>query len=540
VAGSLADAQDVGSVLREREIARDTSGFTGALQPGDRFGSALVTLGDLDGDGVAELAVGAPGDDDGNRDRGALWILFPAQDGTVRQQRRVAGSSDLGAALDNFDEFGSALATLGDLDGDGLRELAVGAPGDDDGAADAGAVWLLFLGTDGAVRRELKLSALALGPALDAGDGFGASVLWLPDLDGDGRGELAVGAPGDDDGGSNRGAVWIGHGDHGTISWDKVSATSGGFTGPLHDLDRFGVALANLGDLDGDGGPEMAVAADMDDDTTSAGGALWTLFLDADGSVRGHTKISGASGLDLGGFDLFGSSLASPGDLDGDGVPDLVVGAIGDDDGGINRGALWVLYLERSGNPKAWSKISATAGNFGAALERNDAFGIGLATLGDLDRDRRLDVVVGAAGDDTGGLECGAAYVLFLESARTLVERNGSGVNDRRLSAQSAPVIGATWEVLVDARSERPGLVMHLVTDRPYAGLFLPIGEVLIDPTRPLLARRFAAHQSTVARLWHRVPPDPLLLGLTIYTQAVVGAPGRLRLTNALDAQIVQ
>jgi hypothetical protein len=145
VAGSLAGAQDVGSVLREREIARDTSGFTGALQPGDRFGSALVTLGDLDGDGVAELAVGAPGDDDGNRDRGALWILFPAQDGTVRQQRRVAGSSDLGAALDNFDEFGSALATLGDLDGDGLRELAVGAPGDDDGAADAGAVWLLFL-----------------------------------------------------------------------------------------------------------------------------------------------------------------------------------------------------------------------------------------------------------------------------------------------------------------------------------------------------------------------------------------------------------
>jgi hypothetical protein len=544
VAGSWLGAQEVGSVLHEQEIARDTAGFSGELSAGDRFGSSLAALGDLDGDGAVDLAAGARSDDAGGRDRGAVWVVFRTADGSVREQRRIArGSGGLIGAVQNFDGFGSALATLADLDGDGLRELAVGAPGDDDGPGDAGAVWVLFLGPDGSVRRETKISALAGGgPPLGAEDAFGTAVLALADMDADGIGELAVGAPGDDDGGTDRGAVWVAHlrADGSAARWDKISATAGGLLGPLRDLDRFGTSLAALGDLDGDGAIDVAVGAAMDNDTTNAGGAVWTLFLDPAGAVMAEAKIDGASGLDLDGYDRLGTSLASPGDLDGDGVQDLLVGAVGDDDGGINRGAVWVLFLERSGNPKGWSKISDTAGNLSVPLMYDDAFGVSVAALGDLDGDRKLDVAVGAPGDDTGGAECGALHLLYLESTSTLVERNGSGLNPRRLSAQRPPAIGEVWEVLVDGRGKGPGLAMHEVIDRPFSGLFLPSGEVLIDPNRPLLARRFAAHQSTVARLWHLVPPDPLLVGLPIYSQALVGGTGGEELTNALDAQIIQ
>src|SRR5688572_15368933 len=119
VAGSWLGAQEVGSVLYEREIARDMAGFTGELVAGDGLGSSLAALGDLDGDGVVDLAAGAPGDDAEGRERGAVWVLHRAADGSVRDQLRIArGSGGLAGAVENFDAFGSALATLGDLDGD--------------------------------------------------------------------------------------------------------------------------------------------------------------------------------------------------------------------------------------------------------------------------------------------------------------------------------------------------------------------------------------------------------------------------------------
>ncbi|MGH7412318.1 MAG: integrin alpha, partial [Candidatus Methylomirabilis sp.] len=97
---------------------------------------------------------------------------------------------------------------LDDLDGDGRKELAVGAGGADD---PGGAVWILFLNTDGTVKDQRKISATRGGfkGHLDQYDFFGRSVVSLGDLDGNGIGDLAVGAIRDDDGGTDRGAVWV-------------------------------------------------------------------------------------------------------------------------------------------------------------------------------------------------------------------------------------------------------------------------------------------------------------------------------------------
>ena len=350
-----------GTVKTQQKISETEGGFTGIMDGAERFGESVASLGDLDGDGVGDLAVGAPSDGDSNL--GAVWVLFLNMDGTVKAHQKISNTEGgFTGALDPNDQFAQSLASVGDLDGDGIGDLAVGAKSDDDGGeglyADLGAVWILFLNTDGTVKGHQKISATEGGftGILDVLDRFGCSVASLGDLDGDGVGDLAVGAYGDDDGGgSGRGAVWVLflNGDGTVKSHQKISETEGGFDGILDVADLFGYSLASLGDLDGDGIGDLAVGALSDDDGGTEDwanfGAAWVLFLNSDGTVKAHQKISdtqgGFNGI-LGDDDLFGSSLASLGDLDGDGIGDLAVGALGDDDGGHARGAVWVLFLD--------------------------------------------------------------------------------------------------------------------------------------------------------------------------------------------------
>jgi len=545
--GSRGAAQQMGSVLWESEIASGTGGFTGALDARDRFGQALAGLGDLDGDGAPDLAVGVPDDDDGGDGRGALWLLFLAPDGTVRSQAKVSSTQGgFAGRLDGADRFGSAVARLGDLDGDGTLEVAVGAEQDDDGGQNRGAVWVLSLAPDGSVLRNAKISQTSGGftGVLRNEDRFGHALARLADLDGDGVGELAVGALLDADGGAGRGAVWVLLLDaSGAVKRHvKISSTSGGFLGALRDNDRFGSALAALGDLDRDGVPDLAAGAEFDDDGGSGSGATWILFLARDGSVRAQAKLSWASGLALDDLDLFGASLAAPGDIDGDEVPDLVVGAPQDDDGGPNRGALWVLFLAPDASLRGHLKISAASGGLSGPLTNSDFLGTSLAALGDLDGDRKLDLAAGAPGDDLGGLDRGALRLLFCESAvrASVTVRNGRGINPLVLTAEDAPAVGSTWEVQADCRGFRKGVLLHVVVDTRTEGPVLGrLGERLVDWSRPWLLRTLVRHRGEAMHFRHRVPSDPALVGLAFGSQALLTGHGGARLTNALDGEFL-
>jgi hypothetical protein len=411
-------------VESEQKISAQEGNFNGNLNPGDNLGSALADIGDLEGDGVTDVAVGAPGDDSGGTDKGAVWILFMNSDGTVDTQQKIADKTgNFDGNLNPGDRFGSAVASLGDLDGDAIRDLAAGAPGDDDGGTDRGAVWILFLRADGTVRANQKISDTAggFGGTLNDGDQFGSAVASVGDLDGDGIGDLAVGAPYANENGPGRGEIWILFmGQDGRVkSQQKIADGSGGFNGSLNDDDHFGSAVTSIGDLDGDGIPDLAVGAPGSDDGGTDRGAIWILFMDQDGRVRSQQKIAPGSGSFKGSLndnDDFGSAVGGLGDLNGDGIPDLGVGAPGSDDGGTDRGAVWLLFLDDAGKVSADSRISSTKGNFGGKLSDGDQFGSAITGLGDLDGNGMPDLAVGAPLDDDGGTDKGAVWILFLKN----------------------------------------------------------------------------------------------------------------------------
>jgi hypothetical protein len=411
-------------VVREHQKINELEGnFQGVLIDHAAFGRSVAVIGDLDGDGIDELAVGVFKDADGGPDRGAVYILFMNRDGTVRSQQKISATEGgFAGPLRDGDRFGTAVAGLGDLDGDGVPDLVVGAVFDDDGGTDRGALWVLFLNRDGTVRGHQKISTLEgeFTGVLQDGGTFGISVANLGDVDGDGVTDIAVGARRDDDGGEYRGAVWILFLERdGTVkAHQKISSTDGNFAGVLEDGVEFGQSVAALGDFDGDGIPDVVVGAFRDNDGARHAGAVWLLLLNRDGTVREHHKISATAGGFRGRLrenDLFGSGVALIGDLDGDGVPDLAVGARRADDGGLDRGAIWLLLMNADGNVRAHHKISQTHGNFRGRLDNDDQFGYALAAIGDLDGDGVPDLATGAIFDNGPGENRGAVWILFLD-----------------------------------------------------------------------------------------------------------------------------
>ncbi len=409
-------------VLAEQKISDTVGGFDGMLDDEDRFGSSAAVIGDLDNDGVQDLAVGARGDDDGADFAGAVWILFLNADGTVKAEQKISDTAGgFMGDLDFEDGFGVGIAGLDDLDGDGVEDIAVGSFLDDDGGGNLGAVYILFLNPDGTVKAEQKISDLQGGFSGNLDNGFfGSSVASIGDFDDDGVQDIAVGSYFSNDGGARRGAVWLVFlNADGTVKAEqKISETSGGFMGDLDFEDRFGRSVAGLGDLDGDGIQDLAVGALTDDDGGTNRGAVWILFLNADGTVKAEQKISDTAGgfdgeLDDG--DNFGQTLALLDDRNGDGVQDLAVGAHNDDEGGLDRGAVWILLLNSDGTVKAEQKISDTRGGFSGNLGDIDLFGYAVANLGDLNGDGKLDLATGAIFDDDAGTDRGAVYILFLD-----------------------------------------------------------------------------------------------------------------------------
>lgn len=248
----------------------------------DRFGWALAA-GDFDRDGYADLAVGAPYEDNGGTNAGVVSVIYGYRDGLHwnKIQDLRQGKSGIDGSPESYDNFGWALA-VGDFNGDRYDDLAVGVPSETLGSNihGEGAVQVFFggaFGLDLAGDDFIHQSEIAYGGTSEDGDEFGAA-LAAGDFDHDGFDDLAIGVPREDSSGRiDCGSVTVVMG--GAAGLDKsrgVSLWQGGTPtlGGVESWDRFGSVLA-AGDLNGDGYEEIIIGVpDEDVDILVDAGAI--------------------------------------------------------------------------------------------------------------------------------------------------------------------------------------------------------------------------------------------------------------------------
>jgi gliding motility-associated-like protein len=356
-----------------------------------------ATIGDLDDDGIIDLAVGATNFN--GEAIGAVFILFMKTDGTVRSSVMIQSSEPAFEA----DSFGSSVCGLGDLDDDGIEDIGVGTQYDADGGYRAGAFWVLFMRKNGTVRGRQKINTLHgnFSGDLNENDGFGSGSVAIGDLDNDGNLEVATGA-------RTPGVVYILFlNNNGTVkSFTTISSAQGLLIDPNGLV---GYGLAGLGDVDGDGVPDIAIGGHRSDVNFFDSGVVFVVFLTPTGGVKGFTRISsGLANFNDPAARLLGVGIAGVGDYNADGIPDMVVGG---DDTGAATGAIWYMMLNTNGTVKSFHKISSKSTDVDIELKVGDFFGSSLCYLGDLNNDGIGDVGVGAFQDDDGGADTGAMWI---------------------------------------------------------------------------------------------------------------------------------
>ncbi|MHC5210521.1 MAG: hypothetical protein ACYTG2_07380 [Planctomycetota bacterium] len=402
----------------------------------DGFAADLAALGDVDGDGVPDLLVGAPTADDGGPDSGRADLLSGA-DGSV-----LATVPGLTAG----DGFGTALAGLGDIDGDDVPDFAVAAPGSDLAGFDAGAVFV-HSGSD------LSLIRTHLGEAIN--DHFGHALDAVPDADGDGVTDLLVGAPLNDEVANKAGKAYLLSGLTGAVLHTYLGVAL---------RDEFGSTVAGMPDADGDGRGDVMIAAPTADGVdvdrgmvrvfSGAGGALlWQAYGPEAQSRLGGTAAGlaelllgmpddlnntwvevrrGADGTILWSFAEWpelstgdslgrpdiGRAVASAGDVDGDGREDFMFSLR---QGPINVVGTFVVFVVSG---RSGELIHARRGET-PPIEQTVGFGQSLVSLGDTDGDGLPALVIGSSfvGDDTpeaGGVLITKPYVAWAELGQGL------------------------------------------------------------------------------------------------------------------------
>jgi len=323
----------------------------------------------------------------------------------------------------NGDRLGSIVSGAGDVNGDGFDDMIVGAFFNDDGpGANPGAAYIFFGAGNLSGTKALGLGQSAdvtiLGKAVN--DQLGRSVSSVGDVNGDGFDDIIVGAHYNNDGGSNNeGAAYIFFGAtnlSGTKALEAAGSADVTFLGKAAS-DFLGKSVSGAGDVNGDGFDDMIVVAIGNDDGASYAGAAYVFF--GASNLSGTKSLGGVESADVtflgkAAADRLGYSASGAGDVNSDGLDDLIMGARLNNDGAGDAGAAYIFFgaSNLSGTKSLGGVESADVTILGKAA--SDRLGKSVSGLGDVNADGFPDIIVGAYFNNDGGTDDeGAAYIFF-------------------------------------------------------------------------------------------------------------------------------
>ena len=394
----------------------------------DLAGAAVSSAGDINNDGLDDLIIGAP-DADPFPFAGESYVVFGSNQGFSSSLNLATLNGSNGFVLNgpsNNDRSGTAVSDAGDVNGDGIADLMIGAPeASPGGRSSAGESYVVFGGSGIGSSGSFELASLngnngfVINGIEAFGDRAGAAVSSAGDVNGDGLADLVIGAPrAAVNGQSNAGESYVvfgrtGIGSSGSLDLANLNGTTGFVINGIDSDDSAGGAVSNVGDLNGDGFDDLVIAAaSADPNGNSAAGESYVVF---GGSGVGNSgslnlaDLNGTNGFVINGisaFDGWGNSVSGAGDVNNDGLDDLIVGS-------NNANGSYVIFGSSglgSGGNLNLADISSTAGTLISTDTPSSFTGRAVSGIGDVNGDGIDDLMT--ANPNAGG-QAGRSYIVF-------------------------------------------------------------------------------------------------------------------------------